>query len=44
MNREDIAELKTFVNNELQQAKPFYKRVKRLTIYKDNKPVKWNKR
>ena len=40
MKISQIAHLKSFVNDELKQAKPFYKRVKRTTLYKNNKPIK----
>ena len=41
MKRDDIIAFKEYVHDELKQAKPFYKRVKRLTMYKDNKPMTW---
>jgi hypothetical protein len=43
MNRDQIIALKEFVHDELKQAKPFYKRIKRLTLYRNNKPIKWNR-
>jgi hypothetical protein len=43
MNRDQIIALKEFVHDELKQAKPFYKRVKRITLYRNNKPIKRNR-
>jgi hypothetical protein len=43
MKISDVLSFKEFVHDELKQAKPFYKRIKRLTLYKDNKPIKWNR-
>ena len=42
MNKAELLAFKEWKHDEIQQAKPFYKRVKRLTLYKNNKPVKLN--
>ena len=42
MKASTITDLKAWLNDEIKQAKPFYKRVKRVTMYKNNKPVKLN--
>lgn len=42
MNRTDIISFKEYVHDEIKQAKPFYKRVKRITLYENNKPIKRN--
>ena len=39
MKRTDIISFKEYVHDEIKQAKPFYKRVKRITLYKNNKPI-----
>jgi hypothetical protein len=44
MNATKLSDLKTWINDELKQAKPFYKRVKRITLYKNNQPVKLNRK
>ena len=36
-----LTHLKEFTNDVIKQGKPFYKQVKRLTMYKDNKPMTW---
>lgn len=36
-----LPHFKTFVNDELKQPKHWKRRIKRLTMYKDNKPVTW---
>ena len=43
MKISDMISFKEFVHYEIKQAKPFHKRIKRLTLYKDNKPIKWNR-
>lgn len=40
MNRDNIIAFKEYVHDEIQQAKPWYKRVKRITLYKDNQPIR----
>lgn len=35
--------IKQFANDVLIQSKPYYKRVKRLVIYKDNVPCSYNR-
>ena len=41
MNRTDIITFKEYVHDELKQAKHWAKRIKRITMYKDNKPMTW---
>ena len=43
MKISDMISFKEFVHDEIKQAKPFHKRIKRLTLYKDNKPIKLNR-
>lgn len=40
MNRRDIISFKEYVHDEIKQAKSVYKRIKRITLYKNNKPIK----
>jgi len=43
--RKDYAfEIKQFANDVLKQSKPYYKRVKRLVIYKDNVPYGFSRK
>ena len=42
MNKAELLAFKEWKHDEIQQAKPWYKRVKRLTLYKDNQPIKFN--
>ena len=42
MNKAELTAFKEWKHDELQQAKVWHKRVKRLTMYKDNQPIKWS--
>jgi hypothetical protein len=41
MKRDDIIAFKEYVHDELKQAKHWTRKIKRLTMYKDNKPMTW---
>ena len=43
MSKEYAFDVKQFANDCLKQSKPYYKRVKRLVIYKDNQPYKFDR-
>lgn len=36
MNKEKLIAFKEYLNDEIKQAKPYFKRVKRLTLYNNN--------
>ena len=43
MKKEYSFDIKQFANDVLKQSKPYYKRVKRLVIYRDNVPYKFDR-
>ena len=44
MKKEYAFDIKQFANDVLKQSKPYYKRVKRLVIYKDNVPYLFSRK
>ena len=44
MKKEYAFDIKQFANDVLKQSKPYYNRVKRLVIYKDNVPYRYDRR
>jgi len=42
MNKAELIAFKEWKHDEIEQAKVWHKRVKRLTLYKNNKPIKFN--
>lgn len=44
MKGRDLIGFKEWLHDEIQQAKPYYKRIKRLTMYENNKPIKLTKK
>ena len=43
MNKAELIAFKEWKHDELQQAKVWHKRVKRLVIYKDNAPYRYDR-
>ena len=43
MTKEYAFDIKQFANDVLKQSKPYYNRVKRLVIYKDNVPYRYDR-
>ncbi len=43
MSKDYAQEVKLFAHDVLKQSKPYYKRVKRLVIYKDNIPYRYDR-
>ena len=44
MQRSNLIGFKEWLHDEIQQAKPYHKRIKRLTLYNNNQPVKLNRK